>query len=399
MQESIKYQAYGSQGQKVASTFQGSFDEFKQYLKKRKLVLIEYKILNEELKEGTFKAKDFIYFIEELLYLTVSGMGIDKSLLNISKNATFKVQKNFYDSILHSLKEGNQFSFALKTAAQKYKIDVDELSLVLLETNESVGNLSLGLKKVKEHLEFKEKIASEIKQALSYPLFLIVMSISMIFFVFLIIVPKFSTIFTPEEYQNLPFVSKLVLDTGLFVDSNIAIIMTVLAALLFCAYLFYAQVKLFIYNTLMQIKIFKDLNLKLQLSYFFASLSLMLEGGLDLKKALTQSKKIITYSPLKALIDNAIIELKQGIHLSESFRNSSLIDANTVSLINAGENSGDVTHIFSSLSSRFSSEFNKSVKAFLSILEPLVIVFMGMVIAVIIISIMLAVMSITDIAG
>ncbi len=393
------YEAVSEDGQKISGVFNGDLESFKRYIREHKLFLISYKEKDIKLKTSKFTVKDYIYFIEELYYLINSGMSVDKALINLIKNAVKESQKNFFEDILKSLKEGNQLSKSIVLAAKSNNITLDELSVLLIETNETVGNLPLGLKKAQEHLEFKESIFSEIKQAMSYPLFLISMSVILVFFVFIFIVPKFAEIFTPEEFEKLPLLSKTILEIGLYVDNNLYQVLGIFVTFVLVSVLFRKQLFEMLKPYLLQIPLFKELVIKLQLSYFFGAFSLMLEGGFDMKKALYQSSKIITYDKLKSLILKVYDDIKRGEKISESLMGSDLIDSNTISLIAAGENSAKLDEIFNSLSKRYLNEFKKSTASLLSMLEPAVIILMGGVIAVIVISIMLAVMSISDITG
>ena len=399
MKKIINYEAIDVNGQKISGVFTGSLEEFEEYIKLYKLFLISFKEKELKLKNTKFTIKDYIYFIEEMYYLISSGMSIDRALLNLIRNATKESQKNFYEDILKLLKEGNQLSVAIQKAGENNKINIDELSILLIETNESVANLPLGLKKAKEHLEFKESIFSEIKQAMSYPIFLIGMSILLVFFVFIFIVPKFAEIFTPDEFDKLPILSKMILETGLYVNNNLYFILLSITAGIAFIFLFRKQIMKEIKPLILKIPIFKKLVVNLQLSYFFGAFSLMLEGGFDVKRALFQSSKILTYEPLKALVLRTYEELKKGHKISESFSGSDLIDSNSISLIAAGENSAKLPEIFNSLSKRYFNEFRNIVKSLLSLLEPAVIILMGAIVAVIVVSIMMAVMSISDIAG
>jgi len=395
----IYYEAVDAHGVKIKGSFQGSEEEFSDFIEKSGLFLISYEKKELKLSKSKFSTKDYIYFVEEMYYLISSGMPLDRALKNLIKNSVKESQKEFYEKILQYLKEGNQFSLSLHKAANDLHMQLDELSILLIETNESVGNLALGLKKAHEHLSFKESIMSEIKQAMAYPIFLIVMSILLVFFVFIFIVPKFAEIFTPKEFEKLPLLSKYILQTGLYVNENLYKIFIIFGISLVLGFLYRKQLKNIIFDLMLYFKKFKDLVINLQLSYFFGAFSLMLSGGIDIKKALKLSSKIITYPELKSLILKTHEELKRGQKLSDSFSGSDLIDVNTVSLIAAGENSATLPEVFDSLSKRYLKEFQNKTKSLLSLLEPAVIIIMGGVIAVIVVSIMLAVMSISDITG
>jgi general secretion pathway protein F len=397
LSKNFQYQAIDAHGEKITAYFIGSDDEFQQYIKTQNLFLLSVKNKTKKLKKGKFLLRNLIFFIEELSYLISSGMNLDSALSLIASNSDNETEKEFMLSILQFLKEGNQFSASMELAAKEHHIDMDKLTILLIKTNEAVGKIDIGFLKAKEHLEFNEAILKSIKQAMNYPIFLIIMSISMVFFVFLFIVPKFSTIFTEDEFEKLPVLSKYVLEIGLFAEHNIDYISIGLFSIIAIGIVFKKVILTHLKKAIMVFPFFKNLQINLELSYFFASLGLMLDGGIDLKKALSNSAEIVTYPALQQLVINLQEGIKRGAKLSEVFRSSSLIPSNAVSLIAAGETSSSLNKVFSSLSVRFTDKFKEDVKKYISILEPLVIVLMGGVIAIIVISIMLAVMSITDV--
>ncbi len=397
MKSTFKIQVINNLGEKVNLEFIGDKQGLEKFIQEENYFVLSIKEKTPSLKKGTFNTTDLIALIEELSYLVASGISLDKSLNIISKNSTKLIQKEFLEEILILIKEGNQLSDAMEESAKKYHINIDNLTFLLIKTNESVGKIEVGLKEATTHLLFNQKISKNIKQAMAYPIFLIIMSISMVFFVFVFIVPKFSKIFTPDEFAQLPPLSKFVLEVGNYINANIDTIFIVIG-IISVLFVFYKKIIVFyLKQLLMLLPMFKSMQVNLQLSYLFSSLHLMLEGGVDLKRALTRSSQIITYLPLKNLIENSIDGLKKGVSLSESFSNSTLIPSNAISLIDAGENSATLNKIFHSLTERFLNMFQDDVKKYISILEPVVIVLMGGVIAVIVISIMLAVMSITDV--
>lgn len=398
MNNSFEYYAIDTHGEKIVSYFTGTKEEFYSFIQEQKLFLLSVKEKEKKLKSGKFNLKDLIFFIEELSYLVSSGMNLDKALKLISNNSEKEIEKKFILDTLKYLKEGNQLSNAMELSSNKHKVYIDNLTILLIRTNESIGKIEVGLIQAKEHLEFNEKISKSIKQAMGYPIFLIIMSITMIFFVFFFIVPKFSTIFTPSEFQKLPFLSKNILEIGMYVNTHIQEIFFLLGIVIILFFIFKQSFLDFIKYIFFKLPMFRKLQLNLQLSYFFSSLNLMLDGGIDLKTALVKSREIISYEPLKNLIDKTIEGLKRGAKISDIFYGSSLIPPSTISLISSGENSASLNQVFSSLSERFIGKFQDDVKKYISILEPVVIVFMGGVIAFIVVAIMLAVMSITDVS-
>jgi type II secretory pathway component PulF len=397
MKVEIFFTAIDSHGVKINSVFYGTLDEFEKYIKQKNYFVINFHKKVKKLNNKKFDLKDYLNFLEEMYFLINSGIPVDKSIKQLMENINTKSEKIFLENLYNYLTEGNQFSEALSKAFKDINFNGDNLSILLIRSNESIGELKFGLQKAFEHLKFKEKIISEIKQAMVYPIFLISMSILLVFFVFVFIVPKFAEIFTPDEFEKLPFLSRTILETGLYVNNNLYYI--ILCLIILSVLIFFKRKNILqsSINMFGNFKFFRPLILDLELSYFFESMSLMLKGGLDIKKALSLSSEIINYKPLKLLITKVKEEIKEGRKISESLAGTDLLESNVISLIATGENSANLDKVFHAVSERYLEEFNNYTKKILSLLEPFIIVLMGIIIGIIVVSIMMAVMSISDI--
>jgi len=395
----FEYEAVVPSGEKFKGSFEGTKEEFERLIAQKKLLLISVKEKKEKIDKSKFTQNDFLDFIEELYYLINSGMPIDMALKMLAKTTKKFTYKRLLLSILEHIKSGDQLSMALKQALQKENLFIDSLSISFISTAEEVGNLQNGLLQLFEYLSFQKKIRSDIKQALSYPLFLVGMSIVVSFIIFFLIIPKFSTIFSPEEFEQLPSLSYAILSMGKYLNAHInealfiifGFVVTIVVILkkfpIPWMSLFYKTPKL------------SYIVIDLQLTIIYSALSTMLSGGLEIDKALKQLQKVKLLPELNELLKNTLFEIKRGKKLSEVFSMSSLIPPSDIALLNVGESSASLDKIFKSLSNRHSTAFNENVKKILAILEPAVIVALGVFIAVIVVAIMMAVMSMTDIAG
>jgi general secretion pathway protein F len=137
----------------------------------------------------------------------------------------------------------------------------------------------------------------------------------------------------------------------------------------------------------------------LQLTIVYSALSTMLVGGLEIDRALKQLQSVSLLPELKNLLRTALYEIKRGQKLSDVFVMSSIIPASDIALLYVGESSASLAEVFKSLSIRHSDAFSEKVKKILAILEPAVIVGLGIFIAIIVVAIMMAVMSMTDLVG
>jgi len=392
----IVYESADSMGNIVKRVFIGESDEFQRYIKKNNLYL--YSIKEEEVKieKGKFKHKDFRDFLEEFLYLIQSGMPIDQALKNLYKVTAKAETKFFIDRTLAGIKDGTPFSKSLEKAFNEVSYEADSMVKSLIAIGEEIGELDLSIERALEHMKYQEDISSQISQAIRYPTFLFGMSIMMVFFVFWFVVPKFSAMFTDAEFEKLPSLSYAVLSIGKSLDGHMGVVFISFLSVVAMIWFSVKKNKKFWLTLVTKISFFNRLMLKIELSYIFRSLGVMLQGGLKIDRALARVIPLINHYELQNLFTIARDEIRKGEKLSRIFFDSNVIAPNIASLISVGENSASLEKIFLSVGDKLGQEFNMEVKKILSFLEPLIIIFVGMIIAIIVVSIMLAVVSLTD---
>ncbi len=398
MHESVfDFEARSANGELIRGTYKGTMDGFRSYVRTQGLTLIDFTEKRIRLKKGRFSDADFQSFVEELYYLLNSGMQMDTALKLLIKNAQKESVKEFLVETLQYVRGGDQLSKAIQKAQKKVDYRVMPLAVSIISSGEEVGNIAGALKTLNEYLLFKEKTASEVKQAMAYPTFLIIMSVLMVFFVFFVIVPKFTVIFTPKELENLPLVSRMVLKAGLYVNEHTILILTLTGLLALSIPFLIKWVKNNFHRFALKLPVIRDLVVYIEFSRIFNSLGIMLQGGIKIDKAIKQSIGLTEIAEIRSLLKEALHEIKKGNRLSEVFTGHAFLPPQVVSMVSVGENSAKLDEVFLNLSQRFSETFQKKTKKALSLLEPLVIVLMGLFIAVIVVAIMLAVISISDI--
>ena len=399
MESTFEYEAILNSGETIKGVFQGSENDFERMCSQKKLTIVSFKEKKRKLNTSKLSNNDFLAFIEELYYLVNSGMPIDQSIKMLIKTASKEAQLNILKLTLQELKSGTQLSISLKKALEKEKYPVDSLTISFIATAEEVGNLANGLLQLFEYLSFQKKIHSNVKQALAYPMFLVGMSIVVSLLIFFLIIPRFSSIFTPEEFAKLPELSHTVLSLGTYLNAHIGTFFTIFGLLIVVSIIVLKKVTIPWLSIMYKVPLLSNVIIDLQLSIVYNAMSTMLVGGLEIDKSLQQMLKITLLPDLKDLLRNTLFEIKRGQKLSTIFSISSIIPSSDIALLSVGENSATLDKIFKSLGKRHSDSFSESVQKLLSILEPAVIVALGIFIAFIVVAIMMAVMSITDVVG
>jgi len=265
----IIYESSDTMGNIVKRVFIGESDEFQRYIKKNNLYI--YSIKEEEVKieKGKFKHKDFRDFLEEFLYLIQSGMPIDQALKSLYKVTAKAETKFFIDRALAGIKDGTPFSKSLENAFVEVNYEADSMVKSLIAIGEEIGELDLSIERALEHMKYQEDISSQISQAIRYPTFLFGMSIMMVFFVFWFVVPKFSAMFTPEEFERLPSLSYAILSIGKTLDGNMGFVFIGFISVIGLIWVSVKKNKKFWFALVAKIGFFNRLMLKIELSYIF----------------------------------------------------------------------------------------------------------------------------------
>jgi len=190
----ILYSAISKNQEKINGVFNGSKSEFEEFVRKKKIIVTSFKLQTKKLQKGKLTPDEFLALIEELYYLIQSGMAIDKALKLLITTASKEAQIKLLENVLKDVKGGEQFSLALKKGLDTQGIGVDALSIGFIATAEEVGNLGDGLKQLFDYLTFQKGIRGDIRQALSYPIFLLGM----------ILFPNFQPFLPPKSLKSSP---------------------------------------------------------------------------------------------------------------------------------------------------------------------------------------------------
>lgn len=394
----ISYEGITKEGEKIKGSFLGTKQELISYLRKEGILLVSVKEENKKLKKGKYKIDQLIDNLEQLSYLISAGVEIDKAISYLIKNLSKKSAFEFWTSVLNELKRGKSFSASLWKNIKEYGLSLNKTYISIIEVGEEVGNLPDSLKRLIELLRLRKKIIREVKSALSYPAFLFSITIIAIICISCIIIPRFSSIFSPTDMEKLPLISKLIFSLGNFINRYIYFILFSIPAVPFLLSLFHVDLFRIINSLLWKISFLRNLFLKLEFANFFSSIGVMLNGGVSIEKAIKFGAEVVDFHILKNIAIETSEGIKKGMRISSIWQKYPIIPEEIVLLIYVGENSASLDDILKKLGERYFSEFEKCIKKYLIFLEPFMILILGFFIAVTAIAIMLAVLSLTNVA-
>ncbi len=391
------YEGATAQGQKVKGRFRGDRDKFLAEVRKKDITLLKVKQRKVSLKGGRFTEKNLASGIEELKHLINSGMKLDQALQLIVRTNQKGSAVNYWQNVLKAVKTGKQFSAAIKETSAEIRLDIPEFYTSIISVGEEVGNLGSALVKLKDYLDFKSTLVSEIRAAMAYPAFLVLVSFAALSLIFGLILPTFSNIFGPREMEKLPALSIMVFHAGKYFREHLFAIFCVFCGAVTAVIFFLPVIKKKTMQLFLRLPVTRGLVLGLDIANVFTSFGMMLNGGVDLARALRQTARVARLPALKSLLEQSIEEVKKGNKLSAVWSDSRTIPPDVISLMVVGENSARLGDIMQELGIRFLLSFKRDVKTLTTWLEPAIILILGGFVGFIVVAIALALVSINEI--
>ncbi|MEM3860146.1 MAG: type II secretion system F family protein, partial [Candidatus Micrarchaeaceae archaeon] len=325
-----------------------SFESAKVLLKSQGLIPIEINQKIQKAPKGySFGAKkikdaDIYNLFRELSILLKSGIKLDKAFEIVIDSIENPKLKKATQDILQNIKGGMSLHEALEQT-QIFGI----LAVNMVKAGESVGDVKAALENIAQYQKFQIKFKSEIKNALSYPIFLIFASMSTIFVIFKFIVPKFFGIFG-ENGTSLPLPAQILYNTSKFLNAlniYILIFVLILTILIFRS----VNAKKYVHNITNKIgyiPLIGNLIFNVEMSRFSYSMYSMLNSGIEFVKALQLSIAIILDSRTRSAIEPTIKSVKEGKGIANSFSNVYIFPPFVTNMLKVGEESGQLKEIF-----------------------------------------------------
>ena len=340
------------------------------------------------------KTQDYILSLKQLSLLIRSGVPLITAVETLKTQSTHNKLQEDFSLVARDLRTGQTFSEALKNSIPEYPAYVYQLSLA----GESIGELGNSLNDAAKQMEYEYKIKQEIKNALTYPSILVLAGISAVIFIFIVVVPRFSAMLNNQD-QQLPYISKLVLSTGMFLSENTLPVFLLTLILFFIIFWMSKnnKIKDKINEILIKLPILGSWIIESELSKWSSMMGTMIKHGVDLIQALKFAESSVSIKSMKMNIGQISKLVRSGNSLSNAMNELNIFSKTALSLVKVGEESGELSQMLESLSNLYEDSGRQRMKKFLLILEPAAIILIGLVIGGIVTAIMLAITSINQI--
>jgi len=319
---------------------------------------------------------------------TLLGAGIPlvsalNGLIEQTANQTFK---KIIAQLKDSVNEGNSFTSALTEHPRLFS----RIYVNMVKSGEASGSLDVVLEQLAEFGEAQQNLRSRIRAALLYPAFMTVVGIVVLFLLITFIVPSITKVFEDTQ-QALPLPTTILINlSGILADYWWALIILIIGVVVLLRYAVQQPYGRKIWDRLkLTLPLFGDLNTKIASARFGRTLGSLLQSGVPLVSALHIVKNIFNNVHLTKVIEDATEELEKGRSLSNVLKKSRWFLPMVVQMIAVGEQSGALEKMLNKVADSYEREVETKVMALTSMIEPVMILVMGLLVSFIVVSILL----------
>jgi len=274
----------------------------------------------------------------------------------------------------------------------KYPKYFSSVFVNLIKAGETSGNLETVLENLTVSLEKDQDISRKIKSALTYPIILMIGSFSVLIIMVTFALPRLAEIFTSFPTQP-PLFTRIVLAVGLFLSHYIWIILAILVAIIiFFWYVFSKTVsgKKILYQFATKIPVLKNVLKQMALQRFASTLASLMKAGLPILDALEITAQTVGSEPLKeSLFRISRQGVAKGLTLGDAFRREAIFPGVVVNLMAISEKAGHIEDILLTLADFYGKEAEAAIKVMVNLLEPLMLVVIGLIIGLMAVSIII----------
>jgi type IV pilus assembly protein PilC len=335
------------------------------------------------LKREKVRLKELAVYSRQLSVLIDAELPLIQSLGILEEQ-----QKNtYFKNVIKTIKDDVEAGSTLNQAKRKHPKAFDDLYCNLIASGEQSGSLDIMLRRLSEFIEKTVRLRAKVRQALIYPVAIVIFAIVVSIFLLWKVIPVFATIFR-DLGAELPFLTAAVVSLSDFVVKYIVLIVISLVGLLFL-FRYYRSTEQGRWTTdrlLLKMPLIGQLLYKVAMTRVTRTLATLISGGVPMLEAL----KITSTTAGNVLIEKEVVEARklvsEGKTMSESFKQAGRFPTMMLQMINVGEATGTLDEMLSKLAEFYDEEVDVAVSALLSILEPILLIFVGVIVGGLVVS-------------
>ena len=323
------------------------------------------------------KPRDLSVFCRQFVSILESGVAMKEALAMLEEQTENKTLKKSIAEVLTNIEKGNSLADAMRGESHVFP----PMLINMVEAGESSGNLEMAFSRMAEQFEKEAKLKATVRKATVYPIVLIFACIGVIGVMLLYVIPIFIDMFK-EIDMEMPAFTMFVMGLSEWAGTHVYIIVGVAVAI-FAAYQAYYRTeggRKNIDKIKMKMPLFGQLVVKSNCSRFARTASTLLAAGVPMIDCLDIVSRIVNNIHYSMAIQNAREEVMKGIPLSEPLRDAGIFPPMVYHMTGIGEETGNIEQMLNKLADYYDEEVEITTQTILAAMEPLIIVFMAVVV-------------------
>ncbi|MFA5627725.1 MAG: type II secretion system F family protein [Thiohalomonadaceae bacterium] len=331
----------------------------------------------------------------ELNVLLRAGLPLDRAFRLMIETNAHPGMSLVINDILESIKSGRGLSQALG----KHRELFDEFYINMIRAGEASGQVSETLQRLSEHLERSRQLRESIVSALIYPIILLVVAVLSVALMLGFVVPQFESVFASMG-KSLPLPTRIIIALGDGIANYgwLMILVIIALALLWRHWRATPTGTLWWHRRLLSLPVFGQLLVKYQITRFARTMGALLRGGVSMLESLDIAVDTFDNRHLNNAMQGVNPAVKGGSRMAPALKSTGIFSGVALQMVQIGDESGQLDEMFLNLANIYDNEVQAGIKRSLTLLEPVIIFLMGTLIAVIIISILMGIMSVNELA-
>ncbi|MHA0033788.1 type IV pilus assembly protein PilC [Deinococcus sp. PESE-13] len=396
-----EYRARDRGGQTLKSQMEADSEaQVRDALRARNLMILEIKApktgLNADIKipgltDRPPGLKQVAVFSKQLATLINAGVPLVQSLAILQRQLDNKTFEAVIKKVRGEVESGQPLSEAL----QQHPKIFGRLFINLVRAGETSGTLDTVLERIADFQEKQLALQGKIKGALTYPTVVLVFAIGITYFLLTTIVPQFASILT-QLNAPLPFITRMLMAVSDFLRSSGLLILVIIAVTVFAYRWYYRtpQGRHMIDDLKLRVPVFGNLIQKSAISSFARTLGLLVSSGVNIIESLEITKGTADNAIVEETIENAKNVVISGDQMSSSLATSKVFPPMVVSMVAIGEETGSLDNMLNKVADFYDREVDEAVESLTAAIEPMMIVFLGGIVGLIVAGMFLPMFSI-----
>ncbi len=342
-----------------------------------------------------FNNKKKQVFYQELAVLLKAGITFKEALTLIVDSLKKNADKELIQSILNNLVSGKPFSEAL-LASEAFS----EYEFYSLQIGEETGTTAQVCQELGVFYERKNEQKRIIIAALTYPSIVLTTAVIVVVFMLSYVVPMFQDIFRQNKVE-LPMLTQIIVKLSSLTKTYGFYLFLLLIALFFVGRIFKdnVQYRKALHYFVLKIPVLGSFITKVYLAQFTQAVALLTTAKIPLLNSVQMVKKMIRFVPLQEALDKVENSILKGNSLSTSLKENPLFDNRIISLVKVAEETNQTEYVFKQLSEQFNQEVVQQSKTMTTVLEPLIILFVGVLVAILLVAMYLPMFQLSSAIG